>query len=242
MAGNREKDWGKTKVFREGQAEQRLDDLFFDYIRLAKKLQPKVVIAENVKGLIQGNAKAYVHRIKKEFEAAGYKVQLFLLNAASMGVPQKRERVFFICQRNDLNFTKLNLQFNEEAIPFGNLFENIEYNDLTKNELYLWNNKIYGDGDFGVINVRLGNKQNSFTTKLLYKEKVCNTVTGGDNNILFDIPRKTTKNEVCQIGTYPLDYNFKKIEPKYLIGMSVPPVMTAQIATEIYNQWLKTGE
>ena len=32
MAGNREKDWGKTKVFREGQAEQRLDDLFFDYI------------------------------------------------------------------------------------------------------------------------------------------------------------------------------------------------------------------
>jgi DNA (cytosine-5)-methyltransferase 1 len=239
MAGNREKDWGKTKVFREGQAEQRLDDLFFDYIALAKKLQPKVVIAENVKGLIQGNAKAYVHRIKKEFEAAGYKVQLFLLNAASMGVPQKRERVFFICQRNDLNFPKLKLKFNEVAIPFGNLFENIEYNDLTKNELYLWNNKIHGDGDFGIINIRLGNKQNSFTTKLLYKEKVCNTVTGGDNNILFDIPRKTTKNEVCQIGTYPLDYNFKKIEPKYLIGMSVPPVMTAQIATEIYNQWFK---
>jgi DNA (cytosine-5)-methyltransferase 1 len=239
MAGNREKDWGKTKVFREGQAEQRLDDLFFDYIKLAKKLQPKVVIAENVKGLIKGNAKAYVHRIKKEFEAAGYKVQLFLLNAASMGVPQKRERVFFICQRNDLNFPKLKLKFNEVAIPFGNLFENIEYNDLTKNELYLWNNKIHGDGDFGIINIRLGNKQNSFTTKLLYKEKVCNTVTGGDNNILFDIPRKTTKNEVCQIGTYPLDYNFKKIEPKYLIGMSVPPVMTAQIATEIYNQWFK---
>jgi DNA (cytosine-5)-methyltransferase 1 len=238
MAGNREKDWGKTKVFREGQAEQRLDDLFFDYIKLAKKLQPKVVIAENVKGLIQGNAKAYVHRIKKEFEAAGYKVQLFLLNAASMGVPQKRERVFFICQRNDLNLPKLKLEFNENAIPFGNLFENINYNDLTKNELYLWNNKIYGDNDFGVINLRLGNKQNSFTTKLLYKEKVCNTVTGGDNNILFDIPRKTTKNEVCQIGTYPLDYNFKKIEPKYLIGMSVPPVMTAQIANQIKIQWL----
>jgi DNA (cytosine-5)-methyltransferase 1 len=238
MAGNREKDWGKTKVFREGQAEQRLDDLFFDYIALAKKLQPKVVIAENVKGLIQGNAKAYVHRIKKEFELAGYKVQLFLLNAASMGVPQKRERVFFICQRNDLNFPKLELNFNEEAILFNDIIENVHYNDLTKNELYLWNNKVYGDGDFGVINVRLGNKQNSFTTKLLYKEKVCNTVTGGDNNILFDIPRKTTKNEVCQIGTYPLDYNFKKIEPKYLIGMSVPPVMTAQIANQIKLQWL----
>ena len=38
----------------------------------------------------------------------------------------------------------------------------------------------------------------------------------------------------------PLDYNFKNIEPKYLIGMSVPPVMTAQIAHQIYLQWFKT--
>lgn len=241
MAGNREKDWGKEKVFREGQALQRLDDLFFDYIKLAKKLQSKVVIAENVKGLIQGNAKAYVHRIKKEFESAGYKVQLFLLNAASMGVPQKRERVFFVCQRNDLNYPKLELNFNETIIPFGQIVENIEYNDLTKNENYLWSNRIFGDSDFGAINVRLGNKQNSFTTKLLYKDKVANTVTAGDNNILFDIPRKTTKNEACMIGSYPLDYNFKNIEPKYLIGMSVPSVMIAQIATEIYNQWLQTS-
>ena len=57
---------------------------------------------------------------------------------------------------------------------------------------------------------------------------------------LFDLNMKGTDNEYKIIGTYPLDYNFKKIEPKYLIGMSVPPVMTAQIATEIYNQWLKT--
>jgi DNA (cytosine-5)-methyltransferase 1 len=238
MAGNREKDWGKKKVFKEGQAEQVLDDLFFEYIALAKKLQPKIVLAENVKGLIQGNAKLYVKRIFKAFDEAGYNVQLFLLNAASMGVPQKRERVFFICQRKDLNLPKLKLEFSEDAIPFGKVFENINYNDLTKNEQYLWDNKLNGDWDFGAINVRLGNKQNLFTTKLLYKDKVCNTVTGGDNNVLFDIPRKTTKKEVCQIGTYPLDYDFQDVEPKYLIGMSVPPVMTAQIANQIRLQWL----
>jgi len=78
MAGNREKDWGKEKVFREGQSLQRLDDLFFDYIKLAKKLQPKLVIAENVKGMLQGNAKVYVKRIKYEFEQAGYKVPDYL--------------------------------------------------------------------------------------------------------------------------------------------------------------------
>ena len=56
MAGNRGDDWGKEKQFREGQSLQVLDTLFFDFIDLAKKLQPKVVIAENVKGAIGGRS------------------------------------------------------------------------------------------------------------------------------------------------------------------------------------------
>jgi DNA (cytosine-5)-methyltransferase 1 len=242
MAGNREKDWGKTKVFREGQAEQRLDDLFFDYIRLAKKLQPKVVIAENVKGLIQGNAKAYVHRIKKEFELAGYKVQLFLLNAASMGVPQKRERVFFICQRNDMNFPKLELKFNEEAILFEKINNKTKDKNISDYYFELWSKRIKTDNDYGDIKNRTEGKISLFSTKILHNEKVANTIVSGSDYILFDQPRKPNTNEYCQIGTYPLDYNFKNIEPKYLIGMSVPPVMTAQIATEIYNQWFKDAK
>ena len=239
MAGNREKDWGKEKVFREGQAKQRLDDLFFDYIKLAKKLQPKVVIAENVKGMLQGNAKTYVKRVKDEFEKAGYKVQLFLLNAASMGVPQKRERVFFICQRNDLNFPKLELKFNEETIPFGVIDNNIKDKNISDYYFELWNKRIKTDNDYGDIKNRIEGKISLFSTKFIHNEKVVNTIVSGSDYILFNEPRKPNTNEFCQIGTFPLDYNFKKIEPKYLIGMSVPPVMTAQVATEIYNQWFK---
>jgi DNA (cytosine-5)-methyltransferase 1 len=238
MAGNREKDWGKTKVFREGQAEQRLDDLFFDYIALAKKLQPKVVIAENVKGLIQGNAKSYVHRIKKEFEAAGYKVQLFLLNAASMGVPQKRERVFFICQRKDLNLPKLELNFKEEAIPFGIIRnkENKSQDKQTTVKAQLWYKTSKGEG-FSKYHPK-GSFFNDFK---LNENTIIPTLTADPSHGSWDFEncRMLDKLELCQCGTYPLDYNFKKIEPKYLIGMSVPPVMTAQIATEIYNQWFK---
>jgi DNA (cytosine-5)-methyltransferase 1 len=241
MAGNREKDWGKTKVFREGQAEQRLDDLFFDYIRLAKKLQPKVVIAENVKGLIQGNAKAYVHRIKKEFEAAGYKVQLFLLNAASMGVPQKRERVFFICQRNDLNFPKLELKFNEKSIPF----KFVDEGKVERKEIRDGIKEYYKITPMGKCVSSVHPKGMYFGTYKQHPEMVSNTCIADSGGGIMLHPTEDgylTDNEYKIIGTYPLDYNFKKIEPKYLIGMSVPPVMTAQIATEIYNQWLKTGE
>ena len=44
MAGNREKDWGKEKKFKEGQAKQVLDDLFFDFIDLAKNYNLKLLL------------------------------------------------------------------------------------------------------------------------------------------------------------------------------------------------------
>lgn len=236
MAGNREKDWGKEKVFREGQTKQRLDDLFFDYIRLANKLQPKVVIAENVKGMLQGNAKAYVKRIKKEFEASGYKVQLFLLNAASMGVPQKRERVFFICQRNDLKLPVLKMEFNEKAIVFKNVIDNSEIKkDLTDIQFDLWLKQ--KPNDKTLADVR--GKANGFTDNLIFNNDICPTITSGGKFILKSKPRWFNKSEYCSCGTYPQDYNFNKIKPQYLIGMSVPPVMTAQIAHQIYLQWFK---
>ena len=131
MAGNRENDWGKEKKFKEGQVKQVLDTLFFDFIDLAQELQPKIVIAENVKGLLFGAAKDYVRRIYKAFDQAGYYCQHFLLNASKMGVPQRRERVFFICLRKDLaskflyqadmftELPKIEMKFNEVEIPFG---------------------------------------------------------------------------------------------------------------------------
>jgi DNA (cytosine-5)-methyltransferase 1 len=240
MAGNREKDWGKKKVFKEGQAEQVLDDLFFEYIALAKKLQPKIVLAENVKGLIQGNAKLYVKKIFKAFDEAGYNVQLFLLNAASMGVPQKRERVFFICQRKDLNLPKLKLEFNENAIRLGEFIESRNGTNLSKEgKLYTdWLQRIETDKNFGDICLRTENKQKSFGRVLIKKNDYAPTIVSGNQYVYFDEFKEISNQDIQQIGTYPLDYDFQDVEPKYLIGMSVPPVMTAQIANQIKIQWL----
>ena len=234
MAGNREKDWGKKKVFREGQAKQRLDDLFFDYIKLAKKLQPKVVIAENVKGMLQGNAKAYVKKVKEEFESAGFDVQLFLLNAASMGVPQKRERVFFICKRKDLQFKPLKLSFTESIIPFKNIEANEPRKSATGEVL-----KYLSLTKEGKSLASVHPKGNFFTSIRINRNDVINTIASGSNLFHYEKNEYLNNTELKLAGSYPLDYNFKKIEPQYLIGMSVPPVMTAQVANQIYLQWLK---
>jgi DNA (cytosine-5)-methyltransferase 1 len=251
MAGNREKDWGKEKVFREGQAEQILDTLFFDFIDLAKELQPKVVVAENVKGLLLGAAKEYVIKIYKEFDEAGYYCQHFLLDASKMGVPQKRERVFFICLRKDLAkdflywqdmFTqsaKIEMNFKESEIIFREIFEN-KNNERMLNgvALELWNNRIETDIDLDNISTRQGRPNYMFNHKFLKLSKVANTITANDMCCLYEEPRYRSKKELSLCGSYPLDYNFMQLKPEYLIGMSVPPVMTAQIASNIYEQWL----
>ena len=74
---------------------------------------------ENVKGITIGKARGYCNEIIKRFKALGYVPQVFILNAATMGVPQRRERAFFIAQRADLEKPKLKLDFREPQIFFG---------------------------------------------------------------------------------------------------------------------------
>jgi DNA (cytosine-5)-methyltransferase 1 len=257
MAGNRADDWGKEKVFREGQAEQVLDTLFFDFIDLAKKLQPKVVIAENVKGLLLGEAKQYVIQIYREFEKAGYNVQHWLLDASKMGVPQKRERVFFIALRNDLCepfmyqkdlFTtapKLELEFKEPEINFEKINDSLDSSIEQKKagRVALWNICKKGE-QFSKYHP----KGHYFADYKLNYTDIVPTITAsvGDGAWHPDFCRLLNRKELCRAGTYPQDYDFKGNGEQYLIGMSVPPVMVAQIATEVLTQWLcksqKRGE
>lgn len=238
MAGSREKAWGKSKQFREGQANQILDDLVFIYCDTILKLKPKVFLLENVKGIIQGNAKWYSKEIVNKL-SKDYNVQVFLLNAASMGVPQKRERVFFIGHKKAYKLHKLKLDFNENQIVFGEIKGELGKENSTHDNL-IWNNRKKGHLDFGQTLISMGKKQSNWNSKYIYNDKVCNTITStsGSKLIEFDNPNHLSDDKIKQCGTYPLDYNFKSIEPKYLIGMSVPPVMTAQIANQIKIQWL----
>lgn len=117
-AGKREKHWGKVKNYSDGS--QRTDDLFFEYIRMVKGIQPKIFVAENVKGLIQGKAKGHFNMFLKEFKKLGYNVKASLLDASYLEVPQARQRVFFIGVRKDLNkmpvFPKKQKQMTTEHI------------------------------------------------------------------------------------------------------------------------------
>lgn len=240
LAGERERGWDREKEFREGQAKQKLDDLFFHFIAIAKKLQPKIVIAENVRGLITGKAKGYVNEIFKAFDDAGYETQLFLFNSLYMGVPQRRERTVFLARRKDLKLPKIKLQFNEPQINFGEVRtesgKEINKESITYKLLQL---RKPTDTALSDINKRWKGKETGYTARIIKDNEVCYTLCAS-NGMIRDCDESYMSDDDCRnVQTFPQDYDFGKESPAYICGMSVPPVMMAQIAAEVYKQWLK---
>ena len=78
--------------------------LFREFLRTAKIINPKMIIGENVKGLLSRKTTSgenYIDVIVKEFENIGYNVEYRVLKAHQYGVPQKRERLIIIGTKND---------------------------------------------------------------------------------------------------------------------------------------------
>jgi len=104
--------WNKTKKYSDGKTVENIEDLFFEYIRIANDIQPKVIIAENVVGLTAGESKKYLNKILNEFEKIGYLVTHHIMNSSDYGVAQNRRRVIFLAIRDDIAEQKGINQFN----------------------------------------------------------------------------------------------------------------------------------
>jgi DNA (cytosine-5)-methyltransferase 1 len=249
MAGSREKSWGKDKHFREGQAKQVLSDLFFDYLDLVERLKPRVAIAENVKGMILGNAKGYTKLVMARFREIGYRVQLFLVNAADCGVPQRRERVFFCALRDDMPGGKLELKPSHRWISAGEATSDLqvltaaEKLDTKSTQMHLdwWHLTKKGD-TYATAAAKRGRKGGLFSHIRLDERQPSPTLTCATNDhsaLHWDECRRLTLREWKRLGSFPDDYHAKTDKiGKYMIGMSVPPKMTEQVARAVVDQWL----
>jgi DNA (cytosine-5)-methyltransferase 1 len=240
MAGDREDSWGKKKKFREGQAEQTLDDLSFVFIDTVAKLKPYCVIMENVEGLIKGEAWSYVQRIYKQFDDIGYKVKHWLLKGQHMGVPQRRHRVFFIALRKDVPFDleRLDMSFNYEPVTYGEIKDGIG-KKLTDKVQTVFVRLEYGEKDLVSAWNRVHNpgkpeKRMWFNSIVTYDDEVMQTVAG-DHGQLFDYTCQTqvSQKSVANASTFPQDYDFCGEKVPYICGMSVPPVMIKRIVTRL---------
>lgn len=89
---------GKQRGFEDSRGT-----LFFDVARIVKAKKPKIIFMENVKNFASHDNGKTLSVVKAIIEELGYKFHQKVLNAVDYGVPQKRERVYMVCFRNDLN-------------------------------------------------------------------------------------------------------------------------------------------
>lgn len=92
------------KSYSDNKIVEAIEDLFHEYIRIATVLKPKVIIAENVKGITLEANRSKLQEFLTGFERIdpGYIVTYKVLNATKYGVPQSRKRTFFVCVRSDI--------------------------------------------------------------------------------------------------------------------------------------------
>lgn len=76
--------------------------LFFEMARIADEKKPKIILAENVKGLVGHDRGRTLDTIVKTLNDIGYRVDFNVLNSKYFGVPQNRERIFLVGVREDL--------------------------------------------------------------------------------------------------------------------------------------------
>lgn len=89
---------------RLGFADETRGTLFFDMLRAVKQIQPKYMLMENVKGLVNHDGGNTFDVMLRAIEELGYTPDYTVLNSKYFGVAQNRERIFIVAVRNDIPF------------------------------------------------------------------------------------------------------------------------------------------
>jgi len=239
MAGSREGKWGEAHKFREGQATQRLDSLFLDFVELARRLRPRVVVGENVMGMLIGKARGFVLEVRDAFLAASYEPQLFQLDASRMGVPQRRKRIVFVARRLDLGMPPLSLAFDESWISAREAFEGCA---PRAGEKVIWLTERH-IGPWGMTRPgralsEVHSKGHLWNWQKIDPDSPTQTLTASAVTPLhWSEPRHVVDAECVRMQTFPDDYDFGSLPARYVCGMSVPPQMMRRVATAIAS-WM----
>tara|TARA_Y100000816_G_scaffold57903_1_gene37875 strand:- start:601 stop:1797 length:1197 start_codon:yes stop_codon:yes gene_type:complete len=266
VAGKHSDGWKQTKNYSDGKMVENIEDLFFEFLRVAEQVKPKVIVAENVKGLTIGEAKEYLNKILNTFEKIGYDVCAQVLDSRYYGVPQSRTRVIFIGIREDVaaktghNFMTISQVFPdadskamvlkdamvdlvndpEEVKHLTEKFTNTAYWKQTGSKMPINPDKVLTGMDFHP-------KGHHFNLKRCSLEAPSPTITAMGSAettagaFHWSEPRKLTIPELKRIMSLPDDFKLtgKWNQMAERCGRMVPPLMMERIASSVYEKVLE---
>lgn len=249
--------WSEAGALR-GIEDQR-GQLFFDYIRVLRKTQPKFFLAENVSGMLANRHSEAVKNILKLFDESNYNVSLTLVNAKDYGVAQERKRVFYIGFRKDLDvkfkFPKGSTKDDKKKLTLRDIIWDLQFTAVpsgpnNNHNPEAINNNEYFTGAYSPIfmsrnRVKSWDEQ-AFTVQASGRQ--CQLHPQAPKMVKFDkndcrfvegkeaLYRRMTIREVARVQGFPDNFKFiyKSTNDAYkMIGNAVPVNLAYEIALAI---------
>lgn len=208
-------------------------NLYKQMVRVVKAKQPKVFIAENVKGMVTLHKGEIFNRVLSAFRSAGYTTFHSLINAADYGVPQKRERVIIVGIRNDLYEKKGNFHFPpkttaESWVPLSVAVPRLAIDE----KKYYFSEKAVQGMKNAKKNMKRGLAQNLDEPCLTVTSHLAKVSLNSRDPVLLVDPekelyRRFTPLEAARIQSFPDSFKFAGTETTAYkqIGNAIPPVM-----------------
>jgi len=215
-------------------------NLYKEMVRIVEAKQPRIFIAENVKGFMTLNKGKIIEKVKNDFEDAGYNVFYELIKAVEYGVPQRRERVFMIGVRKDIDkgYVFPSPTTADEHVPLSVAVQQLAIED---SKYYFSERAVQGMKN-AKNNMKRGLAQNLDEPCLTVTSHLAKVSLNSRDPVLLVDPekelyRRFTPREAARIQSFPDSFEFAGSEADAYrqIGNAIAPVLFWHIAKSVAN-------
>lgn len=223
-------------------------NLYLQMLEAIKVQKPIAFLAENVKNilspmLVDENGVRTIDRIKHDFEALGYNVQVNLVYAPDYGIPQRRWRVFIVGIDSSLNKTFSMPKAHHSPMNAKQAIDDLwgKENDLSipnHNQMSLAKFKPpKRNGNQGNYQVRADQPSQTIRSEHHMNIQAHYRTYNEDEPQNRDYWRRLTVRECARLQTFPDDFEFvgSKTETYKVVGNAVPPMLGWYMARALYR-------
>ncbi|WP_330633705.1 DNA cytosine methyltransferase [Halocatena halophila] len=231
------------------EVDDERNELYLEYSRLLRELQPKTFVAENVKGMVRGSMKAVFADMLRELRSCGYSVSAKVLNAKYLEVPQNRPRLIFVGVRDDLPYSPVHPEPQTEPISIREALAGVSPSEYCEYKPGEWRHKVwkvcYPGHNLSDYETDFSASGSGYSQAKPDPNGPISTITKSSGyskctKMHWKEPRSLAIEELQVLQSFPTEYELLgSFREKWArIGNSVPPLMMFHIARRIREECL----